>query len=39
MGNISYLRISLLQEAAAVDIVNELDAIFTGSFKNGLVDN
>jgi len=33
-GNISYLRVSLFPGAIGIDFANELDAIFSGRFKN-----
>ena len=33
-GNVAYLRVSLFPGAIGIDFANELDAIFTGRFKN-----
>ncbi|HZP04582.1 MAG TPA: S41 family peptidase [Terracidiphilus sp.] len=33
-GNIAYLRVSLFPGAIGIDFANELDAIFSGRFKN-----
>jgi len=33
-GNVSYLRVSLFPGAIGIDFANELDGIFSGSFKN-----